>query len=257
MIANIPRWFVGACALAFGLFVAFRVLLAALIVVTHLIEKRPICSLVPIDRDDAPDGSRHPDGEAGAPAFNPYEAPRSTISDYAQARNLRFAELGFAPGGPYKQGKGGIYQGRYVLWQSPGRDVLASVAWGTVGGMPVDKTILYTSLDDGRYLVTSDKPTGVLAPWVFDDEIAFGTDLDGLVDRHRRRLEHSPWRALRSPGADPLDEYRAMRTRLAEASIEAGEAYYLDPGRTAIRSNLKGALLGAVRSLRAPNVWRG
>jgi hypothetical protein len=233
------------------LYVALRLVLGVAIVATHLIETRPVCSMVPAPPEDPGPGraSAVPDG------FNPYQAPESTTG-YPETRNRRAEETGFTPHGLYVQGKGGIYQARFALWESPSRGILAVVTWGTVARIKVDKTILYTPTDDGRYLVTSDKPTGVQAPWIFEDEIVLNADFDGLVAAHTRRHRESgrPARPFSEP--DALADYRGLRTRLIQSYVDRGEAYYVDPDRSAVRSTLKGALMAFARTWRPPKVVR-
>jgi hypothetical protein len=249
-------WFEIALLVAVGLYVALRLVLGVLIVVTHLVEKRSICSLVPMDADDSP-GSR-PDGASStaSPGFNPYEAPGASTPGYVEARCLRAEELGFVCHGRFKHFKGGIYQARYALWESPTRDILAVVIWGTTVKINLDKTILYTPIDGGRFLVTSDKITGVQAPWIFEDELFLGADFDRLVEEHCRRLREAGGPARPFSGPDGLADYRAIRTRLIQSFVDRGEAYYLGPDRDVVRSTLKGAFLAFFRTFKTPKYQR-
>jgi hypothetical protein len=115
---------------------------------------------------------------------------------------------------------------------------------------------LYSRLDDGSYLVTSDKPTGAEAPGYYDNEIVMGADFDRLLARHEARLEETGRVTIPFRGDDALANYEAIIAGRLESLVGSGEAYYIDPERTTIRSTLKGALLNYLRTLTPKKVTR-
>jgi hypothetical protein len=172
--------------------VGLYLLLGVTIFVTHLIEKRPFRFLTPAPDDD-PGWSKIPDRapklEATPEAFNPYQSPGS--AEYTETSNAAAARLGIAFHGLHVPVKGRIYQTRTALWVSPTRQILAVVGWGKSAAITEEKTILYTALDDGRFLVTSDKPTGAETPGLYENLYVLGADFDSLVRRHEARIYQS------------------------------------------------------------------
>ena len=154
----------GVVLLAAGLYL----LLAVAIVVTAMVERRPLKYLVPAGQDD-PEWQKLGSiaSGRGAPGFaisdsNPYTAPGS--SSFAESQISAAARLGFAASGLFKHSGGGIYKTYDVLMVSPSRAILAVVRWGTTGAIRNEACVLYSVLEDGRYLVTSARPTGARAP---------------------------------------------------------------------------------------------
>ena len=158
--------------------VGLYLLLGVAIFVTHLVEKRPLKFLVPAPADD-PEWSRLPSHARThrVPSLpvsdNPYAAPGA--ANYAEAQNAAAESLGFVPSGLFAHAKGGTYRTHAVIWVSPTRETLAYVGWGTIASLNADKTILYSALDDGRFLVTSAKPTGAETPGLYENVVVMGT----------------------------------------------------------------------------------
>jgi hypothetical protein len=114
--------------------------------------------------------------------------------------------------------------------------------WGTTAAVRNEATLLYSSLDDGRYIVTSDRVAGTRAPELFDDLVILGVQFDELVVRHEIRVRATGQRVRRFDPANPLAEFHAIQERRAQFLVDRGEAYFTDPEETAIRSTFKGAL---------------
>jgi hypothetical protein len=142
----------------------------------------------------------------------------------------------------YKHAKGGIYKTHNVLTLSPTRQTLAVVVWGTTGSIRNEVTSLYSALDDGRYLITSDRSIGSRTPGLYDDQVYFGATFEQLIRRHEERLHVSGNKIKRLSEEKPLEEYEAILRRRAQLLVERGEAYWADPEQTTFRSTLKGAL---------------
>jgi hypothetical protein len=232
----------GVVLLAAGLYL----LLAAAIVVTAMVERRPLKYLAPAELDD-PEWQKLGSiaSGRGAPGFaisdsNPYTAPGS--SSFAESQISAAARLGFSASGLFKHSGGGIYKTYDVLMVSPSRAILAVVRWGTTGAIRNEACVLYSALEDGRYVVTSSRILGARAPGFYDDLVLLGADFDQLVGRHEQRLRASNQNARQFSPENPLAQYEAILENRARFLIAKGDAYWIDPDQTAFRSTLKGAI---------------
>lgn len=233
-------------------------LLAIAIVVTALVERRPLKPLAPAEPDD-PEWQKLgsiPSAAGSSPSPepdpNPYTAPGTTT--YAESQIRAASELGFSAPRLYKHAQGGIYKTHGVLTISPTRQVLAVIRWGTTGSIRNEGTILYSSLEDGRYLVTSDRPIGSRTPGFYDDQVFLGASFAQLVRRHEERMQASGKQIKRLPVDNPLAEYEAILERRARFLVDRGEAKWVDSGQTAFRSTLKGALKAYAMTLSTKHV---
>jgi hypothetical protein len=228
--------------LAAGLYL----LLGVAIIVTALVERRPLRPLAPAEQDD-PEWQRLGLTQSGvgsstspSPDSNPYSAHGK--SPYPESRIQAAARLGFSAPGLFKHASGGIYKTYNVLTVSPSRQILALIRWGTTAKIRNELTSLYSLLDDGRYLITSDRPTGSRTPGFNDDHVFLGADFDQLVGRHEHRLRASGQDIGHLSPENLLAEYEAILERRARFLVENGDAYWAEPDQTAFRSTLKGAL---------------
>jgi hypothetical protein len=151
---------------------------------------------------------------------------------------------------------GGIYQTYSVLTVSPSGHVLAVVHWGRTASIRNEKTVLYSQLEDGRYLITSDRPTGARTPGLYDDLVFLGADFEKLLTRHESRLRSSGQRIRHLSPENPLAELEAILEHRARFLVERGDAYWVDPEHTAFRSTLKGALKAYAQTLSLRHVDR-
>jgi hypothetical protein len=230
-------------ALAAGLYLA----LGLAIIVTALIERRLVNPLIPAEPDDS-EWRRLGALATGRgsisefePEDNPYAAPGS--SNYAKGQVVAISRLGFrAPRLLFKHLKGGIYQTYNVLTVSPSRQILVVIRWGTTASIRNEATLLYSALEDGRYLMTSDRLIGSRVPELNEDLVLLGADLEQLVNRHETRLLAAGKSTRLFSPEKPLAEYEAILKRRTEFLVERGDAYWVDPAETAFRSTLKGAL---------------
>ena len=251
-------WFetiiVAVILLAAGLYL----LLAASIIVTALVESRPVKSLVPADPDDpeqrklgmtgaAPGRSECSDFDS-----NPYGAPGAKT--YVEERVRAASQLGFTAPRLFKPVKGGIYKTRNALMVSRSGQILAVIRWGTTAAIRNEVTLLYSALEDGRYLLTSDRPTGTRTPGFYDDAVLWLADFDQLLRRHEERLF-----AINQPIGQfapeaPLEAYMDILERRARLLVDRGEAYWVDPEQSAFRFTLKGALKNYGQTLSTKHV---
>ncbi len=225
--------------------------LALAIIVTALVERLPTKVLTPAEPDD-PERRRldPPESDGGSfpsPDFNPYASP-GTIP-YAETQIRAASRLAFSEPGLFKPFMGGIYKTYHVLMVSRSRRILAIVRWGTTARIRNERTALYSELDDGRYLVTSDWFIGDRNPGFQDDLVFPHASFEQLVDRHEARLGASGRNVRLLSAEDPLSEHEALHERRARFLVERGEAYWVDPEQSAIRSTLKGALKTYIRTL--------
>jgi hypothetical protein len=236
-------WWIGVIGVALlGLWLALQLA----IVTTALIERRPVKFLTPADPADPEWGklgmsaTRAGSSAPPAPAVNPYAVPGS--APYAERQVRAAAELRFSPPRLFKHIKGGTYKTYSALMVSPTEQTLAVVRWGTLAKMRVDATLLYSALDDGTYLITSDRITGMRSPGIFNDLVYLDADFSQLVERHEERMLASGRKVKILAGSDPLAELEAIHADRARFLIEHGNAYWADPEETAFRSTFKGAL---------------
>jgi hypothetical protein len=237
-------WWMGVIALTLlGLWLALQLAIVA----TALIERRPVKFLTPADPDDpewrklGASAARAGSSAAPTPALNPYAAPGSA-SSYAERQVRAATELRFSPPRLFKHIKGGTYKTYSALMVSPTEQILSVVRWGTLAKMRTDATLLYSALDDGTYLITSDRITGVRSPGIFHDLVYLDADFSRLVERHEERMLASGRNVKILSGSDPLAELEAIYADRARFLIEQGDAYWADPEQTAFRSTFKGAV---------------
>jgi hypothetical protein len=187
-------------------------------------------------------------------AANPYTTPAAQtlveVTPYGDATCQRLQAMGFSYRGVHYDRRRGIYKLRYDFWLSPDQQVLAMVGGGTLAGIPLTGTSLYTRLDDGRCLVTIDEPKSQDSDpsGLTLQKVATHVDLEELLKQHRQRLTESGDAAVPYSDQHPLQDHRAYRTRRVELLIERGLARFLSEEQNAWRYTLKGACT-AVSSL--------
>ena len=239
----------------------FYAVMGIAIVVTALIERRPLKFLVPADPDDPL--SRRLDviiSGAGASTsdgrdFNPYAS--SATHPYWETQVMTASRLGFSISRLFKNSQGGIYQNNAVLMVSPSRQILAVVRFGTTAKLRNEGTALYSALADGRYLVTWDRPSGGRTPGLYDGYMFYRADFAECVARHEERLNAAGNPPGHFSAETPLADYEAILARRASFLIENGQAYWVDPEHTAFRSTVKGALAMWLMTFDTKHIDRG
>jgi hypothetical protein len=161
---------------------------------------------------------------------------------YTERQIQGASTVGFSRPLLLKHAKGGIYRTYNVLMVSPSRETLAVVRWGTTASIRDQVTSLYSALNDGGYLVTSDRPTGSRAPGLYDDHVFLRATFTQLVNRHEARLRASGKNVRSFIAENPLEDFEAILERRARFLVESGDAYWMDSEQTAYRSTLKGAI---------------
>jgi hypothetical protein len=235
-------------------------ILAVAIIVTALIERRPVNFLAPAELSD-PEWQR-----LGEVAANPgaHESPAFDSNPYSQPGKISYAEgqiraasrLGFSRPRLFKHVKGGIYKTQWVLMVSPSRQILAVVRFGTTASIRNEATMLCSALEDGRYIRTSDRPTGDRVPELIDDILLMDADFDQLCHRQEERLHASGQNIRKLSSEDPLTECHAILEHRARFLVAKGDAYWVNSEQTEFRSSLIGALNLYAQTLSTSHVDR-
>jgi hypothetical protein len=240
------NWLMTIAVASVGLAGGLYLLLGLAIIVTALVERRPVKFLAVAPWDDPVWKSlRASEPETGSPGADAAESVPTVapgISAYAETRVHSAGRLGFTAPLLFKHVKGGIYKTQSVLMVSKSRQTLAVVRWGTTASIRNELTMLFSALKDGRYIVTSDRPTGSRTLGFYDDLVFLGADFEQLVRRHEERLRASGQTINRLSGEDPLAEYDQIQELRARFLVASGDAYWVDPQETEYRSTFKGAL---------------
>jgi hypothetical protein len=246
----------GVVLLAAGLYLS----LAVAIIVTALLERRPVKFLAPAELDDperqklgviGSDREPHDDPESGT---NPYEA--AGTSPFPEPQIRAAVRLGFSTPRLFKHAKGGIYKTYGALLVSPSREILAVFRWGTTAGIRNRGTVLYTELENARFLVTSDRPTGSRTPGLYDEILYMDADFDQLFGRHEARIEGSGQHTKPFAAENPLTAFEGIHEARARFMVASGDAYWVDAENTEFRSTVKGALKAYAQSLSTKHVDR-
>jgi hypothetical protein len=176
----------------------------------------------------------------------------SQATNYMARTSAAARALGFSPEGVFRDGKGRLYRVRYELWSAPQRDVLLLVGGGTVAGIPVDGSWLFTRLGDGRCIASIDTEagrehdlTGLIHETVYPR-----TTLDALLDRHRQAVAACAVPPV--PYSDPVSDHRDLLRRRVHALVSSGHATFRGGADQVWRYTAKGALAATLGSY-----WRG
>jgi hypothetical protein len=178
---------------------------------------------------------------------NPYAPPSKqdhvAITSYANATCRKLEAQGFSYQDVYYDRRRGIYKLRFDFWLSPDRFVLAMVGGGTLAGIPLSGTCLFTRLADGHCLLTIDEPKSQDSDpsGLTIQKIVTHADLSELIAQHRERVSESESPGLPYSARAALEEHRAFRTRRVDVLIDSGLARYVDAERNAWKYTLKGA----------------
>lgn len=208
-------------------------------------ERRLIWPYVGEVGTEAHESERSTDPYAPPARHHPLEA-----TDYALAVNRVLEGGDFRHLGHFLDGKGKIYKLTYDFWLAPDRMVLVLVGGGTLAGIPLQATWLFTRLRDGRCLVTLDDPKGQDSDPTgqTDERVLANADFPELMALHRGRIEEADDVAIPYSEADPLADHRAFRAGRAATLVEQGWAKFLDPEENWWKYTVKGAFLAALRT---------
>ena len=247
---------VGVVLLAVGLYL----LLGFAIIVTALFERRPVKFLKPAELHD-PEWQKL--GVIRS-VRGPHDDPESDTNPYAAAGTSPFPEpqiraavrLGFTATPTVQTCQGWDLQDLWCALVSPSREILSVFRWGTTAGIRNRATVLYTELENGRYLVTSDRPTGSRTPGLYDEILCMDADFEQLFGRHEVRIRASGQHTKPFSAENPLASFEAIHQAPARFLVASGDAYWVDAEQTEFRSTVKGALKMYAQTLSTKHVDR-
>lgn len=169
----------------------------------------------------------------------PAAGTEQPLTDYGRRTNAAAQQLAYVHRGIFHDARGGIYKTRSDFWTSPDNVVLALVSCGTIAKLPNGRVSLYSQLDGGRYLQTTDMTGENDLSGLTDLQIWPQLSFAKLVERHFARLQHlgcSP-----APFSDsPMREVLTIRLRRTEKLVAQGDARFVDDDQTVWKFTLKG-----------------
>jgi len=186
-------------------YAAAKVSGVALLFATLLCEKRYIHYLIAASADD-----------------------RADVDDYIdEARPIAFAAR-FQFINTFKPQRGPWRDVLVDVWSAEDHKTLAAVAAGRMMGVPLERTVFYSVLEDGTRLTTSDDfdegdPAGSKGPLVRPD-----ATFRELLQTHRDRLDRAATPAVEFGGADPLGALEDLERLHVQELVHAGFARFRD-----------------------------
>jgi hypothetical protein len=225
--------------------VGLYLLLGVAIIVTALVERRPLKFLLPLEDGD-PELQR-----LLAIANNAFSRDRLDFADdsledliapYPDSRVRAATLLGFSAPQVFKHAKGGTYNTKTALMLSPTQETLAVIRWGTIASLRTNATLLYSLFEDGRILLTSDRPVGSRIPDIQDDLVYNSANFNQLYRRHQLRLEESSKKLVLMQRDDLLVGLNQILDRKVHYLFEHREARWADEDKSSYKSTLKGAI---------------
>jgi hypothetical protein len=213
-----------------------------------LLEKRLVWPYVDLQEKKPPLAGW--DADLPSPDEPPAHVLQVSITEYLRATNLMANQFGFLLLGAFRDGTSKLYRIRYNFWISPDRVVLALVGSGTLAGIPVSATWLYTRLRDGHCLLTLDDSKGEESDLsgLILQEVVTNADFAELLARHGQRLANAVQPAEPYSEDDPLEDHRAFRALRIDHLRERGLARYIGIERNARKYTLQGAFEGTLRT---------
>jgi hypothetical protein len=177
--------------------------------------------------------------------YMPAEADaEARMPQYVRQRSAEIRQAGFEHGGMVQHAKVPQNDILGTIWLSPARDILVVSGAGTVLRMPTRQTWLFTPLNDGRVMVTTDQndegdPSGLYITRRLKD-----ADFPALLTLHRRRLEGLGLGRVR-PFTEPsaLEALLALYARRVDQMVRADRARYVDMERSRWKHTWKGGVV--------------
>ena len=167
-------------------------------------------------------------------------------SPYFQAMNDAARDLGFQPGGLFRQDRNSsTYRGVLGLWLSPDQKSLLCIAGGKIARTNYKKTTLVSRLTSEKSLVTMDAFGSEDLSGTRDVEVLMNADLPELNQFHLQRLARAGIAASSFAVNNLLAEFEAWNRLRADRLEANGLARYLSPDRSTWRFTPKGAWLYA------------
>jgi hypothetical protein len=150
-----------------------------------------------------------------------------------------FTFLGWSP-----DIKGSLYKTCYGLLLSPERETLAMVGIGSILGIPLEGTWLYSAAANGRVVYSTDNESCVEIDLsgLWKSQLIRAHSLQALFQRHKELLLTNGFVPRPFSADHALDEFKAIREERFQAMARAGLISFLDDSCTRWRYTLFGAL---------------
>jgi hypothetical protein len=129
-----------------------------------------------------------------------------------------------------------------TVWFSPQQDILALSGAGTVLKMPSWQTWLFTPLQDGRVLVTTDNNDEGDHSGMYVAKRIIGAKLPQLVSAHRARMDKFGAQATKFRERSAADALFGIYRRRVDRMIERGIVRYIDAEHAHWRYNVWGGI---------------
>jgi hypothetical protein len=164
-----------------------------------------------------------------------------SLTEYGEHMNREARRHGYIYKGICHDARGSIYKSRFDFWISPDSVLLARVSCGTIGRLPNARVDLFTQLDDGRCLQSTDMKGETDFSGLTDLQIWPHYQFAKLVERHFARIKDQGYTPVPFSNT-PLRDLLAFRLRRAERLVDQGDAWFIDDNKMIWKYTLKGAL---------------
>jgi len=147
------------------------------------------------------------------------------LGSYLSRIDAEAGTLGLADRSLHKQVK---YDVVVLLWFSPQRDIIIESGQGRIAKMLTAQTWLYSRLDNGRFLVTSDGFGDEDLSGLSKTRYVWKGSLIQLLKKHRAMLEASEVAVQPFTEETAVDALEAMRREQTDRSVQLGRVRWLD-----------------------------
>lgn len=129
-----------------------------------------------------------------------------------------------------------------AFWYTPERDTLVHCGQGKLAGLPAKQTWLYSWLDDGTVLVTTDEFDEGDQSGLYRFKRVVNAAFGELLAAHRKRLDAAPAEPVLFAEPVGADAVMAIQRERAERLVARGRARWVGPPGTTWRFSVRGAL---------------
>ncbi len=159
--------------------------------------------------------------------------------------------FGFDWLGLFRDAKGPLYKVLYEFWYSKDRSVLLILGAGSVAGVQLEGSWLYSPLPDGRMIATIDNLAASAGDesGLLTETFLATSSFEQLLAHHERRRDAAGGRGLAFGGTDPIAALRDFRLRVASNLERRGKLQFVSADRQAWRYTWAGAASGAGKAL--------
>jgi hypothetical protein len=129
-----------------------------------------------------------------------------------------------------------------TVWYSPARETAVLTGSGTLSGLPIRQTWLFTPLADGRLLVTTDQNDEGDHSGLLLYRRKLNSGFPGLLNLHQSRIDSHLQEVRSFAEPTPAEALLALYRRRTDHLISRGRAHWIDPDELYWRYNVFGAL---------------